>query len=167
MCIHRQICDTISIFIAIIIIISIPFYFTFTGILRNVPNHSLSSLTNTWWRHQMEKLSALLALCAGNSPVTSEYPSQRPVTCSFDVFFDLSRNKWLSKQSWGWWFEMPSHSLCHHCNDLVWLIYPDGCVSSLNKSNPTNCNDFTTFELSLMSTRGMTWYVLNNHFEMN
>ena len=42
---------------------------------------------------------ALLALCAGNSPVTGEFPSQRPVTQSFDVFFDLRLNKRLSKQS--------------------------------------------------------------------
>ena len=43
----------------------------------------------TWWRHQMETYSALLALCVGNSPLTSEFPSQRPVARSFDVFFDL------------------------------------------------------------------------------
>ena len=34
----------------------------------------------TWWRHQMETFSALLALCAGNAPVTGEFPAQRPVT---------------------------------------------------------------------------------------
>ena len=28
---------------------------------------------NAWWRHQMETFSALLAICAGNSPVTSEF----------------------------------------------------------------------------------------------
>ena len=54
---------------------------------------------NSWWRHQMETFSALLAPCAGNSPVTR----------SFDVFFDLCLNKQLSKQSWGWWFETQSH----------------------------------------------------------
>ena len=54
-----------------------------------------------WWRHQMEAFSALLAICAGNSPVPGEFPAQRPVTRSFDVFFDLRLNKWLSKQSWG------------------------------------------------------------------
>ena len=43
----------------------------------------------SWWRHQIEKFSALLALCAGNSPVPGEFPAQRPVTRSFDVFFDL------------------------------------------------------------------------------
>ena len=37
-------------------------------------------------------------LCAGNSPGTSEFPAQRPVTRSFDVFSDLRLNKWLSKQ---------------------------------------------------------------------
>ena len=72
--------------------------------------------TSPWWRHQMETFSALLALCAWNSPVTGEFPSQRPVTWSFDVFFDLGQNKRLSKQSWGWWFEMPSCSLLSHCN---------------------------------------------------
>ena len=39
-----------------------------------------------WWRDKMETFSALLALCAGNSPVTGEFPAQRPVTRSFDVF---------------------------------------------------------------------------------
>ena len=45
----------------------------------------------------MTSFSALLALCAGNSPVTGELPAQRPVTRSFDVFFDLCLNKRLSK----------------------------------------------------------------------
>ena len=47
----------------------------------------------------MEAFSALLAICAGNSPVPGEFPSQRPVTRIFDVFFDLRLNKRLSKQA--------------------------------------------------------------------
>ena len=43
----------------------------------------------------METFSALLAICAGNLPVTGEFPAQRPVTRSFDVFFDLRLNKQL------------------------------------------------------------------------
>ena len=58
----------------------------------------------------------LLALCAGNYPVTGDFPSQRPVTRSFVFFFDLLLNKRLSKQSWGWWFETPSRSLWRHCD---------------------------------------------------
>ena len=48
----------------------------------------------------METFSALLAICAGNSPGTGEFPTQRPVTRSFDVFFDLRLNIRLSKQWW-------------------------------------------------------------------
>ena len=44
----------------------------------------------SWWCHQMEAFSALLA-----GP--GEFPTQRPVTRSFDVFFDLRLNKRLSK----------------------------------------------------------------------
>ena len=82
----------------------------------------------SWWRHKMETFSALLVLCARNSPVPGDFPSQRPVTQSFDVFFDLRQNKRLSKQSWGWWFETPLRPSCRHCNvtndDLMyWHIY--------------------------------------------
>ena len=55
-------------------------------------------ITEAWWRHQMEAFSALLAIFAGNSPVPGEFPSQRPVTRSFDVFFDLRLNKRLSNK---------------------------------------------------------------------
>ena len=64
----------------------------------------------------METFSALLALCGGNSPATDEFPAQRPVTRSYDVFFDLRLNKRLSKQSRRRWFETPSRPLRCHCN---------------------------------------------------
>ena len=84
----------------------------------------------SWWRHQMETFSTLLAFCVGNSPVTGEFPSQRPVTWSFDVFFDLHLNKPLGKQSWGWWFETTSHSLWLHCNDLCMSLLIQSCPVS-------------------------------------
>ena len=59
----------------------------------------------------MEIFSALLAICVGNSPVTSEFLSQSPVTQSFDVFFDLRLNERLSKLR-------PSRPLWRHNNDL-------------------------------------------------
>ena len=70
----------------------------------------------------METFSALLVICAGNSPVTGEYPAQRPVTRSFGVFFYLHLNKRLSKQSSGWWFETPSSPLWRHCNVLLSMM---------------------------------------------
>ena len=48
-----------------------------------------------------------------------EFPAQRPVTQSFDVFFDLRLNKRLSKQPRGWWFETPSWSFWHQCNGSI------------------------------------------------
>ena len=59
-------------------------------------------------------------ICAVISTVAGEFPSQRPVTRSYGVFFDLRLNKRLSKQTWGWWFETQSLPLWRHCNDLGW-----------------------------------------------
>ena len=85
-----------------------------------------------WWRHQMKTFSALLALCEGNPPVTGGFPSQRPVTRSFDVFFHLHMDKRLNKQSRRRWFETASSSLWRHChaemtkismfNQSIWKI---------------------------------------------
>ena len=92
-------------------------------------------LAKSLWRHQLQLFSALLALCVGNSPVTGEFPSQRPVTRSFDIFFDLRLNKQLSKQSWGWWFKTPSRSLWRHRNVLVYFQNSDWRVVSCNFNN--------------------------------
>ena len=69
------------------------------------PLNTKWSVSIIWWRHEMETFSALLAICVGNPPVPSEFPARRPVTRSFDVFFDMRLYQLLSKQSWGWWFE--------------------------------------------------------------
>ena len=63
-------------------------------------------------------------LC-GNSPVTGGFPSQRPLTRSFDVFFDFRLNKRLSKPSWRRWFETPSRSLWRQRNDPEGFIVLD------------------------------------------
>ena len=57
-----------------------------------------------------------------------EIPTQRPVTRSFDVFFDPRLNKRLSKQPWGWWFETPSCSLWRHRN--VWRRLSTTCLGT-------------------------------------
>ena len=80
---------------------------------------SIRDINSAWWHHKMETFSALLVIYAGNSPVSGEFPSQRPVTRSFDLFFDLRLNKPLSKQWWGWWFETLSRLLWRHCNGKI------------------------------------------------
>ena len=60
---------------------------------------SIHMLRCSWWRYQMEAISALLALCAGNSPVTGEFPTLKPVTRSFDVFFICAwTNDWVNNR---------------------------------------------------------------------
>ena len=58
-----------------------------------------------------------------------DFPTQRPVTRSFDVFFDLRLNKRLSKQPWGWWFETPSWSLWRQCNDDFEIYHSYALIS--------------------------------------
>ena len=85
------------------------------------------------WRHRMEAFFVLLALCEENPLYSGGFPSQRPVTRSYKVFFDLRLNKWLSKQSRRRWFETPSRSLWRHCDGKLYCVlswnYTDGsCI---------------------------------------
>ena len=97
----------------------------------------VSPATNPWRRYQVETFSALLVLCTGNSPVTREFPSQMPVSRSFDVFFDLRMNKQLSKQSRRRWFDTPSRWLWRHCN-----VDEDSLTSTVE--SPYNTINFNT-----------------------
>ena len=92
---------------------SIPSYINTHACVDHI-RHVFCSMIS-WWRHQMETFSVWLA---------GEFPAQRPVTRSFDVFFDLRLNKRLSKQSWGWRFETLSRPLWRYCNaDTLSMIF--------------------------------------------
>ena len=71
-----------------------------------------------------------------------EFPTQRPVTRSLDVFFDLRLNKRLSKQPWGWWYETLSWSLWRHCNDHlisnIKHVYVERCFHPRNWDTAKN-----------------------------
>ena len=95
---------------------------TICGRSSPLSNPCLRCVSCSMRRHQMETFSTLLAHCASNSPVTGDFPTQRQVTRSSDVFFDLRPNKRLSKQWRGWWFETPSRPLRRHCNGNWWLV---------------------------------------------
>ena len=70
----------------------------------------------------METYSALLAICVGNSPVTGEFPTQRPVTRIFDVFFDLRLIKsWENNREAG---DLRRHHV--HYDVTVMLVHPCG-----------------------------------------
>ena len=104
----------------------------------------------------METFSASLAICAGNSPVPGEFPTQRPVTRSFDVFFDLHTNRRLSKQWWGWWFETLSRPLWRHRNDLEpsWNVYI--LVDQWSAPHGGQCWDYCSVTPSSLSKRSLS-----------
>ena len=81
-----------------------------------VPAGASALWHRAWLRHQIETFSALLAFCAGNLPVTGEFPTANARTWSFGVFFDLHLNKRLTKQSRRRWFETQLRSLWRHCD---------------------------------------------------
>ena len=72
--------------------------FIFWHIQWCVLYHVFLNRAIAWWRHKMETFSALLAICAGNSPVPDELPAQGPVTGSFDVFLT---NGWVNNREAG------------------------------------------------------------------
>ena len=81
-----------------------------------VPCH----VVHPWWRHQMETFSALLALCAGKSPVTGEFPAQIPVT---RCFFYLRLNKsWVNNREAG---DLRRHR-AHYDVTVMWERAPVG-----------------------------------------
>ena len=86
----------------------------------NFIKRQLSHLRMCPWKFMMtssnENIFRVTGHLCGDSPVHGEFPTQKPVTRSSDVFFDLRLNKRLSKQWWCWWFETPSCPLWHHCN---------------------------------------------------
>ena len=113
----------------------------------------------SWWRHQMKTFSVFLALFAGNSPVTGEFPSQRTMTRSFDVFFDLRLNKWLSKQSRCRCFEPQQRSLWRHCNVVPWM---EGLAISCSAQVPVKIVDwyviiYITDEIRYVTIDMMSW----------
>ena len=131
-----------------------------------------------WWRHQMETFSALLAICAGNSSVPGEFPAQRPVTRSFDVFFDLRLNKWLSKQSRGWWSETLSRPLWRHrngqcrrdigycCEFKIWSVFCLSlCIDVLINSSPPSAAYMRRWTgVSIGSGNGLSPVRRKNHY---
>ena len=106
----------------------------------------------------MWTFSAILAIWAGNSTVTGEFPTQRPVTRSFDVFFHLRLNKRPNKQSWGWWFETLSRPLWRHGNGIRILFL------SLTTIGPSKYPSY--MQLTRNRTQGIFMkYISWKHFE--
>ena len=88
------------------------------NILRfDVPSNSISGMMTS----SNGNIFRLTDPLCGEFTGPDEFPTQRPVTRSFGVFFDLRLNKRLSKQPRCWWFETLLWSLWRHCNEPISL----------------------------------------------
>ena len=82
------------------------------------------------------------------------FPSQRPVTQNFDVFFDLHTNKRLSKQSGCRWFETPCRWLWPHSNDVDEFVVT-GCTESCHFGY-LRCSQWRKFRQNTSPFQGMS-----------
>ena len=98
---------------------NIQWYQTFR--LQAWPYNNFSNYS--WWRHQMETF------------FTGGFPSERPVTRSFVLFFDLRLNKPVCKQSRRRWFQTPWRSLWRHCNVSVNVERAESAEFGINRVN--------------------------------
>ena len=134
-------------------------YWTFVRGIRRLPVHSLHK--GPMMTSSNGNIFRLTGPLCGEFTGPGEFPTQRPVTRGFDVFFDLRLNKRLSKQPWGWWFETPSWSLWRHCNAVTWkafachdvrMEYMHECMPIVKKSEfwfdklNSMIGDFTDFQ---------------------
>ena len=116
------------------------------GLIR----HNTQMTSVKWWNDIMMTSSngnifRVTGPLCGEFTGPGEFLAQRPVTRSFDAFFDLRPNKRLSKQLGGWWFETQSWSLWRHCNDL-------SHESQRGKSTTVSALDGVIFDFTQMLT---------------
>ena len=84
--------------------------------IRNLMRALCAYSGDSWWRHQLGNIFRVTGPFCGEFTGHRWIPAQRPVTRSFDVFFDLRQKLQLSKRWRRRWIQTPSHSLWHHCN---------------------------------------------------
>ena len=96
------------------------------------------------------KISALIALCVGNSPVTGGFPSQRQVMQSFDVFFVLRLNGWVNNRDAG----DLRRQRAHHDVTVMWnvdlwakplMTQSNVCQNHLYHQNKMSCQTVRLF----------------------
>ena len=117
--------------------------------------------TDSWWRYEMETVSALVSLFEENPPVTGGIPSQRASSTGFDIFFGVSRNKRLNKQSSRQWFQTPWSPLWRHRNfngDYAMNKLLHLCFSVACNYSPMSYPDFSSSKVTYISIfQWTTW----------
>ena len=101
--------------------------------LKVCSDYEFTKNTKSLWRHQMETFSALLAFCAGNSPVTDEFPLQRPGAQSFDVSLICAWiNGWANNREAG---DLRRHR-AHYDVTVMYLAFTSELWTAIITSEP-------------------------------
>ena len=91
----------------------------------NLPGTGNAENVSISWRHHVIKPLKLMeeSITMQCGEFIGHRWIPRTKASDADVFFDLSLNKRLSKQSWGWWFETPLRPLWRHCNGQMNAVH--------------------------------------------
>ena len=105
---------------------------------------------SSWWRQQMETFSALLFICAGNSPVTGEFPDKGQWRGAFIFFICAWANSWANNGDDGDLRRHRAHydvivmshwpqryPICHHINYISIIMKHNTGSETCNISKPT------------------------------
>ena len=124
--------------------------------LEHVLNHTFDKLTQCMMTSSNGNIFRVTGPLCGEFTGPGEFPTQRPVTRSFYVFFDLRLNKQLNKQLWGWWFETLSRSLWRHCNGTPVRLIHSGLLT----------RQWVSIGLGLHMARKLSCHSACKHFEV-
>ena len=144
-------------------------------IIKTKPDNNTTTTMHYMMTSSNGKIYRVTGPLCGEFTGPGEFPTQRPVTRSFDVFCDLRLNKLLSKQQWGWWFETPSCSLSRQCNDLMshvlWGVSNHHgnstvCRTLITKNSSKLCFTVYYWCIALTRSNDAEWFSISWHFDI-
>ena len=107
----------------------------------------------------MAIFSALLDICAGNSPVTGEFPAQKPVMGSFAAFLSCTWiNGWVNNREA---IDLRRHRV-HYDVAVMWVIELENNGLKLSKSGYSNHNSGYIMQYESI---GMYYYITKPIFQ--
>ena len=110
---------------------------------RGVRHYSLSD-PNAWWRHQMEKFSALLALHEGNLQVYSPHKGQRRGALVFSLVCAWT-NGWANSRGAG---DLRRHRAHYDVNVMEFCVEPCKCTDGVSMVTHHVFSGFPSVEIS-------------------
>ena len=115
---------------------------------KHVSDRMHTNKLPTWWRHQMETFSALLAFCAGNSPVPGQFPhkGQWRGALMFSLICGWT-NGWLNNRET---VDLRRYRAHYVVTVMYTQILRQGTLQIGNDRNINNCRRIMTTLISIL-----------------